>query len=160
MPSRKCDELTVTPSEATNDATRREWRELGFFYDRDDAAKTWRLVGSRAGLLRFRDLLLAYSSGERNDLESEHEHYGPYMYLEIMTWHEAGFDEHAIRGPLPELNRLANLIESKIAAVQAGATIMIQSEYSPGSPYALVLEVREDGFDPAEADSGLSKEVG
>jgi len=41
------------PSEATNNATRREWRELGFFYDRDDENKVWRLTGSRAGLLRF-----------------------------------------------------------------------------------------------------------
>jgi hypothetical protein len=80
------------------------------------------------------------------------------MYLEIMTWREAGFDEHAIRGPLPELKRLASLIENKIAAVQSGATITIQSEYSPSSPYALVLEVRDDNFDPAEADSGLHTE--
>jgi len=81
------------------------------------------------------------------------------MYLEIMTWHEAGFDGHAIRGPLSELKRLADLIEKKIAAVQAGATITIQSEYSASSPYALVLEVREDNFDPAEADAELRKEV-
>lgn len=34
------------PSEATNEATRRAWRELGFFCDRNDAAKEWRIVGS------------------------------------------------------------------------------------------------------------------
>jgi hypothetical protein len=39
------------PSEATNRATRREWRELGFFYLRDDRTKVWTLAGSRAGLL-------------------------------------------------------------------------------------------------------------
>ena len=27
------------PSQATNEATRREWRDLGFFYDRDDARR-------------------------------------------------------------------------------------------------------------------------
>lgn|ERR1700690_196172 len=148
------------PSQATNDATHREWRELGFYYDRDDAAKTWTLVGSRSGLLRFRDLLLAYAANESNDKESEHRHYGPYMYLEIMTWHEASFDDHAIRGPLPELNRLANLIENKIGAAKAGATITIRSEYSANSPYALVLEVRDDNFDPAEADPELHKKIG
>jgi len=34
------------PSEAVNEATRRQWRDLGFFYDRDDAAKSWRIVGT------------------------------------------------------------------------------------------------------------------
>jgi hypothetical protein len=32
-------------------STREEWRNLGFSYDRDDAAKEWRLRGSRDGLL-------------------------------------------------------------------------------------------------------------
>jgi hypothetical protein len=27
------------------------------------------------------------------------------MYLEVMTWPDAAFDHHAIRGPLPELAR-------------------------------------------------------
>lgn len=145
------------PSKATNDATRREWRELGFFYDRDDVAKTWKLVGSRSGLLRFRDALLAYVANEVNVKESEHEQYGPYMYLEIMTWHEAGFDDHSTHGPLPELKRLGEIIEGKLIAAQPGATIAIQNEFSANSPYALILEVRKDNFDPAEADPALSE---
>src|ERR1700730_6781872 len=103
------------PSDATNRATRREWRELGFFYDRDNQTKVWKLTGSRAGLLRFRDALLAYVADPRNALKSEHEHYGPYAYLELMTSPEAGFDDHAIRGPLADLGRLASIIESKLA---------------------------------------------
>jgi hypothetical protein len=144
-------------SDATNQATRRDWRELGFFYDRDNQAKTWKLVGSRSGLLRFRDALLAYVGDPRNIPQSEHEHYGPYGYLEIMTWPEAGFDDHAIRGPLPELKRLATIIEMKLMAAQMGETIRIQDEFAANSPYALVLEIREDGFDPAEADPTLPK---
>jgi hypothetical protein len=146
------------PSDATNKATRQEWRELGFFYDRDDLAKAWKLTGSRSGLLRFRDALLAYAADPRNARNSEHEHYGPYAYLEIMTWPEAGFDGHAIRGPLPELRRLSTIIEAKLAAAQPGETTSIQGEFSASSPYALILEVREDGFDPAEADPTLPKE--
>jgi hypothetical protein len=145
-------------SDATNAATRREWRELGFFYDRDDLAKTWKLTGSRSGLLRFRDALLAYTAKQRNAQNSEHQHYGPYMYLEIMTWPEAGFDDHAIRGPLPELKRLAAIIEAKIGRAQPGDTVLIQNEFSASSPYALVLEIRADEFDPAAADPMLPKE--
>ena len=82
------------------------------------------------------------------------------MYLEIMTWHEAGFDNHAIYGSLHELERLANLVNNKLVAAKPGTTITIESEYSSNSPYALILEVREDNFDPAEADPELRNEIG
>ena len=140
------------PSEAANRATRREWRELGFFYDRDDQNKFWKLTGSRSGLLRFRDILLSYVADPRNALKSEHEHYGPYSYLEVMTWPEAGFDDHAIRGTLADLARLAALIDAKLLGARAGSAIRIQEEYAAESPYALVLDLREDGFDPAAVD--------
>jgi hypothetical protein len=146
------------PSDATNQATRREWRELGFFYDRDDKAKVWQLIGSRAGLLRFRDALCSYAADPRNELKSEHEHYGPYGYLEVMTWPEAGFDDHAIRGSLADIARLATVIENKLAAALPGSTIRIREEFAADSPYGLILEVREDGFDPASADQALPAE--
>jgi|CZKN01.1.fsa_nt_gi hypothetical protein len=140
------------PSDATNRATTQEWRELGFFYDRDDRARVWKLTGSRSGLLRFRDLLLSYVADPCNALEAEHEHYGPYAYLEVMTWPVAGFDDHAIRGPLKELARLAKLVEAKLATVSPGSSVLIQEEFAADSPYALALDLREDGFDPATAD--------
>jgi hypothetical protein len=37
------------PSDPVNTATRRKWRELGFFYGRDDERRVWRLRGSRRG---------------------------------------------------------------------------------------------------------------
>jgi hypothetical protein len=147
-------------SDSTDLATRQEWRDLGFFYDRDDLAKVWRLTGSRAGLLRFRDALLAYVADPLNAEQSEHEHSGPFMYLEILTWPEAGFDEHAIRGTLPDLERLATVVEGELTKAQPGETIRIQSEFAANSPYALILVVREDDFDPAEADPTLSKKIG
>jgi hypothetical protein len=146
------------PSEDTNSATRREWRELGFFYDRDDENKVWTLTGSRAGLLRFRDVLLSYVADPRNTLESEHEHYGPYSYLEVMTSPKVGFDHHSIHGPLADLARLSALIEAKLVITQPGSTLRIREEFSPDSPYALVLDVREEGFDPAAADPFLTAE--
>jgi hypothetical protein len=146
------------PSDQTNRATRRDWRELGFFYDRDDEAKIWRIVGSRSGLLNFRDALLKYVADPRNVKNSEHEHFGPYGYLEIMTWPEAGFDNHAIRGPLSDLARLARLIEDTVAKTEPGSSARILEEFAEGSPYALALDVREDDFDPAAADPTLPKE--
>ena len=118
------------PSDATNKATKGEWRELAFFYDRDDQTRVWKLTGSRAGLLRFRDVLLSYIADPRNALKSEHEHYGPYAYLEVMTWPEAGFDDHAIRGPLTDLARLAQLIEAKLATARPGSSVRIHEEFA------------------------------
>ena len=40
-------------NEAINEATRRAWRALGFFCDRSDAEKEWRIVGSVKGLRKF-----------------------------------------------------------------------------------------------------------
>jgi hypothetical protein len=146
-------------SEATNRATRSMWRELGFFYIRDDRTKVWTLAGSRAGLLRFRDALLSYVADARNTMKSEHEHYGPYMYLKVMTWPEAAFDEHAIRGSLADLARLARIIESKVVVALPGSSVRIREEFAADSPYSLVLDVREDGFDPASADTALPPET-
>lgn len=139
-----------------NEDTRREWRELGFHYERDDEAREWRLTGSRDGLLEFRDLLLAYAGNPRNDLDSEHEHYGPYSYLEVMTWPDPGLDNHSIHGSLADLARLASLIEAKVSAADAGDRIVIGDEFAAGCPYQIVLRVREDGFDPAMADNYLT----
>jgi hypothetical protein len=147
------------PSDATNQATREEWRALGFFYNRDDEAKEWRLVGSRSGLLKFRDLLLRYAANPGHAQQSEHDHYGPYMYLKVMTWPEAGFDDDAIRGPLPDLARLAGVVEARVAGATPGSVLRIQEEFAPKSPYALILDVREDEFDPAAADPLLPEEA-
>ena len=145
------------PSEVVNQATRREWRELGFFYDCDDEAREWRMIGSRAGLLRFRDLLIAYVGDPRNAMDSEHEHYGPYEYLEIMTWPEPGFDNHAIHGPVSDLKRLARIVEAKLTDAEPGAIVRVGEEFAASTLYSLVLEVREDDFDPATADSSLHR---
>jgi hypothetical protein len=39
--------------------TRKQWRDLGFFYDRDDVRRRWRLVGSKQDLSRLASLLAA-----------------------------------------------------------------------------------------------------
>jgi hypothetical protein len=78
------------PSDSVNEMTRSEWRELGFFYERDDEARAWRLVGSGGGLGGFCSLLEQYASDPRMARTSEHEHYGPYAYLKLVTWPDAG----------------------------------------------------------------------
>ena len=146
----------MAPSEATNEHIRREWRELGFYYDSDDNEKKWRLVGSRVGLKKFEKALLGYVANPMNIQQSEHEHYGPYMYLEVMTWPGAGIDGHSIHGSLDDLRRLAGLINKLLHSVRPGDRFVIGPEYSPAAEYSIHFEVMEDGFDPAAADPDLA----
>ena len=146
-------------NDRTKNQTRSEWRELGFFYDCDDSTKEWILIGSRIGLRRFPDLLRAYAADPRNDTKSEHEHYGPYMYLEVMTWPEAGMDGHTIHGPLNELERLATLVEEKLAKLEPGQKAKIRAEFAATSEYTLVMDLRGEDFDPASADDNLVETV-
>ena len=141
------------PSEVVNQATRREWRELGFFYLRDDDAKEWRIVGSVAGLRKFARLVQDYASDPTSVQISEHIHIGPYMDLEIGTWHVPLIDRHWIIGPLPHLIRLSALLSERIDGARVGETLKVREAYAPTSPYELVLDVRDDEFDPARADT-------
>lgn len=136
--------------------TRADWRKLGFFYDCDDVAKEWIVVGSRLGLAAFSMLLREYVAEPKNAMQSEHEHYGPYMYLEVMTWTDAGMDGHSIHGTLLDLERLADLVDARVAVLRPGDRVRIREEYSATSEYGLVLALREDGFDPASLDGNLS----
>lgn len=141
------------PSEKTDLATQREWRELGFYYELDQPKKKWRLVGSKAGLLHFAKLIQAYVADPRNQKLSEHEHYGPYMYLEVGTWDKAEITDHWIAGPLDKLATLAQEIEQKITGAAVGDIIDVGHGFAPSSDVRLILEVSSDSFDPASADS-------
>jgi hypothetical protein len=138
--------------EQMNRMMREEWRELGFYYDFDEAGSRRRLVGFRRGLFKFRDILNGYADDPRSEHISEHEHYGPYSYLKLMTWTEPGVTGDAICGSLPDFRRLAAIVGDKLHASSAGSTFTIGDEYAGGSKAVLEFEVREGGFDPASAD--------
>jgi hypothetical protein len=140
------------PGDATKDATRLAWRELGFFCGRDKAAKEWRIVGSVKGLRKFAAEIRSYASNPAYDRLSEYTHFGPAMNLEIGTSHQTEITEQWIGGPLVDLLRLATLIEQSAQANVIGKRIALRSNFSPMAPYELILDVRDDAFDPASAD--------
>lgn len=142
------------PSETINKKTRQEWRELGFFYDRDDDAREWRIVGSVAGLRKFAQIVQTYALAPRSTQISEHDHFGPYSYLTIGTWDFPLINKLWIAGPLPDLLRLSALISGLVAKVQVGEALKLREVFAPTSPYELILDVRDDAFDPAKADAG------
>ncbi len=139
---------------------RDDWRALEFYYTRDDTAREWRLVGSRDGLRNFSRILIGYTNNPRNDFQSEHDHLGPYMYLKIMTWPDAGIGQDAIHGTLADLRRLAAIVDDSIAAMQVGETARIQSQFVPDAEYAIILDARADETDPSAFDPELPKTIG
>src|ERR1051326_2321267 len=143
--------MTTSTRAKTNDIVRREWRKLGFFYDCDENTSRWRLVGSRAGLLKFADISYSYATNARREPLSEHEHYGPSFYLTLMTSEEPEITKSAICGTLPEFQRLAAIVHEKLLSSIVGSTFLIDEDYAQGTG-SIEFYVREDGFDPADAD--------
>ena len=99
------------PSEEVNDATRKEWRDLGFFYDRDDDPRDWRVVGSRSGLVPRPSFALRPKSTKHRKPRTRSLR---TMYLKVMTASESGIDRDAIYGAIEDLRRLASLVETKL----------------------------------------------
>lgn len=145
-------------SSASADAIRAGWRELGFFCELDDALQQWRLIGSRSGLLGFRDLLLEYAADPAHATQSARAHYGPGARFEIATWADPGIDAHAVFGSLDDLRHLASIVERKLSGAQPGDRIRVGRDYAPASEYSLALDLRTDGFDPASADRMLRED--
>ena len=140
------------PSAETNEATREEWRDLGFFYDRDDASNSWRIAGTVHGLRKFARLVREYALNPRNESLSEHEHFGPYMFLEIGTWSQPEITSHWIAGPLKDLSSLASLIESVADTSSVGERVSLRRLFAAESPYDLIVELKDDAFDPPRED--------
>jgi len=136
--------------------TKTEWRELGFFYDRNEEKKEWFFRGDRAGLIKLAELFRRYGKNEKNRSLFEHDHYGPYMYFKVITvFEERGFNENAIYGDLEDISHLGDIVESKLKEMKVGDIESIRTEYSPESEYDMKLILEADGFDPVSVDGWI-----
>ena len=143
-------------SEAAIENARRVWREMGYFCSKDKAAKEWQIVGTVKGLRKFAAEIRKYASNPAHDRLSEYMHLGPAMNLEIATWEQPEITDQWIAGPLPDLLNLARLIDLNVQANVVGRRIALRSQFSPLASYELILDVRDETFDPASADSARS----
>jgi len=142
-------------SERVNEMARREWMDLGFYYDRDDSEKVWRILGTKVGLLKFCNLISTYAANSENDVISHHENFGPYSYLEIGTWNVPEITEHWIAGPLKQLMALASDIGVLVPNSVVGQKLLFRHKFSPQSSYELLLEIKDDDFSPITEDPTL-----
>ena len=131
-----------------------EWRELGFYYDFNDHLNQWRFFGSRQGLSNFVKLLDEYVSNPSNDQLFEHEHYGPYMQLKIITLEEQNvINDNAIGGTINDLKRLRNLLAGKIEKTLVGQTFTIDKDYGEDNTATTQFFIMPDNFDPVSMDN-------
>ena len=121
-------------------------------HDRDDEQRAWRIVGSKLGLEKFAAAISKFASNPRNDARAEHDHLGPYMYLEIGSWPNPEITDHWIAGPQPALEQLAFQIRAKVERATENDVLSFRKLYAPASPYELLIEVRPETFDPAKED--------
>jgi hypothetical protein len=140
---------------AVDELTRRQWRDLGFFYKRDDTRRVWTVIGDRDGLRRLAAVIRGYARDSRYAAYGTHDHFGPYMYLKLMTWPDTGINGNAIHGPTARLTLLADVIEERLVAAATGNRISLRDKFAQDAEYDLVVELRSDGFDPAGEDAQL-----
>jgi hypothetical protein len=100
------------------------------------------------GLRKFASEIRKYASSPANDQPSEYTQFGPAINLEVGTLHQSEITEQWIGGPLVDLLRLATLIERSAQDNVVGKRIALRPNFSPMSPYELILDVRDDTFDP------------
>ena len=131
-----------------------EWRKLGFYYDSDNRLEInqWRFFGSKQGLQNFVTLLDNYINNPNNNFKSEHDHYGPYSYLKIMTWDKPKITEHYIAGTIEDLKHLKNIIAEKLNRSQPGQTFNIDKEYGIENTMTAKFFIMSDDFDPVSMD--------
>jgi hypothetical protein len=56
----------MTKKEKMIKDTTEDWRELGFFYDVDEEAQAWTIVGSISGIMKFSQILSDYAANPTN----------------------------------------------------------------------------------------------
>lgn len=143
-------------AEKSTEQARREWQELGFHYAREDKSRMWIIEGAPEGLLAFASLLRTFAGELASNPAFDHEHYGPYMHLELMRSERADVNDHCIQGAAPDFLRLAEIVERCVGVFGPGESASIGAEYAPSSPYRLLLRVRPPGTDPASLDPQLA----
>jgi len=128
------------------------WQELGFYCDYDGDHNSWCFLGSQTGLTKFVDLLKKYANNVQNQMISEHEHIGPYMLLKIMTWDKPKITSEGIAGPLMDILKLANLVETHLSQSKPGDCFTIGEEYCKQNHCKLIFYIKEKDFDPSTTD--------
>lgn len=142
-------------SDKTKAITKEEWRLLGYYYDIDHENKKWIIIGSKFGIEQFVLQLKEYAASKKNEAISEHDHWGPYGYLKIMTWKHPDINKDCICGSLEDIRKLSQIIEKYLDNSQINQIFEIRGDYAKDCDYSIEFRIKEYGFDPAAEDTQL-----
>jgi hypothetical protein len=132
---------------------RKEWRELGFYYETNQGKNEWLFVGSKKGLLNFIDCIDEHIEFQKGI--SDDSHFGPYSYLKLMTWDKPYIDLKLFAGRKGDFENLKKIYLQKIELTNVGDEFVINEEYSSHNSALLRVKVAGNDFDPVSLDSKL-----
>ena len=135
---------------------KREWRELGVYYETDNVTNEWKFYGDRKGIENFKTIIKEYCDKKENYQVSEHIHLGPYSYLKIMTWDKPFISTDVIAGTTGDLKKLSELIKTKLKNTKTGESFSIDKEFGDDNKAKITMHVMADNFDPVTMDDQLN----
>ena len=138
-----------------------EWRQLGFYYElyENGDVHQWRFFGSKSGFQRFSSLLHKYADDPVNVNLSEHEHYGPYYYLKVMTSDQERITADMFEVTIQGARQLADIILRKTQSHAPGETFSIESEFGKNNTASALFFIMDERFDPASLDRSLRRKL-
>jgi hypothetical protein len=139
----------------------KEWRQLGFYYELYENGDVcqWRFFGSKSGFQQFSSLLCKYADDPVNVNFSEHEHYGPYYYLKIMTSDQERITADMFEVTIQGARQLADIILRKTMSHAPGETFLIETEFGNNNTASALFFLMDDSFDPASLDKSLRRKL-
>ena len=138
-------------------STVRQWRELGFWYDVTEEPPCWTLRGSVKGLRGLGRELRKFADKTAVEPTWDHEHLGPFSYLEIGIQRAPKITLHWVQGTEAELRQLADAIDQRLDAAVPGDAIWLDDFYGCDNTARMQVLVEPEGFDPAGVPGALGK---
>jgi hypothetical protein len=114
--------------------------------------RRWEFSGDRLGLQRFYNELMNFIVSTKSLDLSEHIHLGPYSYLKIVKWDSAFISSDGFYGTNQDFKKLADIFLVKLKSVKANCSFTIDEEFSKSNKAYLLVNIKEDGFDPSSLD--------
>jgi hypothetical protein len=137
------------------EAVKDEWRKLGYYFELNKDEKKWVFISSKNGIEKFIDQIKDYIQNETNKDIGEHDHWGPYGDLKIMTTSVPQITNGFIGGNCTSFLELTELIEKNIKKITINESFFIQEEYVKDARTGIEFVIKDDDFDPASADKQL-----
>ena len=134
---------------------RREWRELGVYYETDNTTKELKFYGDRKGIEIFSYVIKEYCDKRENFQVSERLYLGPYSYLLIMTSDRPFISTDVIAGTIGDLKKLSELIREKLKKTKTEESFTIDNEFGDNNKAKITIKVMADKFDPVTMDAQL-----